>query len=105
VEFGQAPPEIAGFFAAAADTTESVAADAAEPLDWTTLGLGGPSIDQQRWSVLIDPRLDYTALEPAEASLRAAQRDRRRGAGAPGATRCAWRSPARRPSTPKNSRQ
>jgi uncharacterized protein len=73
VEFGQAPPEIAGFFAAAADTTESVAADAAEPLDWTTLGLGGPSIDQQRWSVLIRPRLDYTALEPAEASLRAAR--------------------------------
>jgi uncharacterized protein len=72
VEFGQAPPEIAGFFAAAADTTRSVAADAAEPLDWATLGLGGPSIDQQRWSVLIRPRLDYTALEPAEASLSAA---------------------------------
>jgi hypothetical protein len=77
VEFGRAPPEIAGLFSAAADTTESAmgeapGTDVAEPLDWTALGVGGPAIDQQRWSVLVRPRLDYTALEPAEAALDAA---------------------------------
>jgi uncharacterized protein len=74
VEFGQAPPEIAGFFSAAAETAESVTAGEPEPLDWTTLGVAGPSIDQHIWHVLIDPLLDYAALEPAEASLSEARR-------------------------------
>lgn len=73
VEFGRAPPEIGGFLGAAADTTEAVAAGAPEPLDWSSLGFGAPAIDQKQWSVLIRPRLDYTALEPAEASLSAAR--------------------------------
>ena len=74
VEFGRAPPEIGGFFSAAADTTESVATGDPEPLDWATLGSAAASIEQQRWSVLIRPTLDYSALEPAEAALSAARR-------------------------------
>jgi hypothetical protein len=104
VEFGQAPPEIGGFFSAAADTTESVAAGDPEPLDWATLGSAGPSIEQQRWSVLIRPTLDYSALEPAEASLSAARRIVAEEQVRQGDT-CAWRSPARRPSMPKSSRR
>jgi uncharacterized protein len=95
VEFDRAPPEVAGLFAGAAETTEQVAAGAAEPLDWTALGVGAPSIDQQRWYVLIRPALDYSALEPAEAALvrRATSSPRRSRATA---TPCGWRSPARR---------
>jgi uncharacterized protein len=73
VEFDRAPPEVAGLFAGAADTTESVAAGAAVALDWAALGVGAPSIEQQRWYVLVRPALDYSALEPAEAALGAAR--------------------------------
>lgn len=73
-EFGRAPPEIATFFSAAGTTVQSVEADAPRPLDWTTLGLDTPTIDQTRWYVLIRPRLDYTALEPAEVPLGVARR-------------------------------
>jgi uncharacterized protein len=73
VEFGHAPAEVAGLFSGAADTTDQVAAGAAEPLDWTALGVGAPAIEQQRWYVLIRPALDYTALEPAEAAMHAAR--------------------------------
>jgi uncharacterized protein len=73
VEFGQSPPEIAGFFSAAADTVESVIAGDPEPLDWTTFGFNAAPLAEQRWYVLVGPHLDYTLLEPAEASLAAAR--------------------------------
>ncbi|MFW6077927.1 MAG: MMPL family transporter, partial [Hyphomicrobiales bacterium] len=73
VEFERAPPEVAGLFEGAAETTESVTAGTPEPLDWTALGVGAPTIEQQRWYVLIRPALDYSALEPAQAALNAAR--------------------------------
>ena len=71
---GQAPDAIAGFLRETKKTVTARIADRSRLLDWSAIVTGTIGQEPKRWFISIKPVLDYSEIDPSEASLKEAKR-------------------------------
>ena len=68
-QIGRAPEGLSGFLDKFAATIETENQSNPIPLDWTSLGDDKPIINETRWYVLVNPVLDFSALDAAAGPI------------------------------------
>ena len=71
-KFGTLPNTLEPLLNEMARTATAELAGQPHPLDWTELG-GEVGTDENRWFVIVKPRLDFSKLDPAAAALKEAR--------------------------------
>ncbi len=73
---GRAPPMLAGFFDRLSDTVIAAVQGKVRIFDWFALGGAGPDAAPRatRQFIVVKPKLDFTALDPAAAAMAEARR-------------------------------